>query len=124
MMKLPHWLRDEKQRAIVGFVAAGFAAIVGGLWTAYTYFGKSDVKMEVTYTLCVGPDQKYCPSQSIYLPGYVSMASPANRGRQAEDVVANWVKQECARYGKKSYFWGSGPMAECGCVVVQVKCSA
>jgi hypothetical protein len=60
--KLSDWITRDKKRAILSFVGAGLVALTGGLWAAFQYFDKPDVKMEVSYKLCVGEDVGKCPS--------------------------------------------------------------
>jgi len=123
-MKLPRWIRDDKKRAILAFLGTGAATIIGGMWVLSTYMQTPDVRTEVTYTLCVGPNNKWCPADAIYLKGYVPMALGANATTVTRNTVADWVNRECAQYRRKNTFWGSGGMEECDCAVVQVKCTS
>jgi hypothetical protein len=107
---IPKWLKNEKQRAAVGFVAAGLAAVIVAGWTLFTYFNKSNSKAEVTYEVCVGPEPKWCPPKAPFVQG-------------GQDAIVTWVNQECARYRKRDTVWHQGPAAECNCFMVSVKCS-
>lgn len=107
---IPKWLKNEKQRAAVGFVVAGLAAVVAAGWAVFTYFNKSGAKTEVTYQLCVAPEPTGCPPQTVFVRG----AGP--------DIISTWVNHECAKYKRRDSLWRDGP-TKCNCIVVQVTCS-
>jgi hypothetical protein len=110
--KWSDWITRDKKRAILSFVGAAFVAMVGGLWAAFQYFDKPDVKMEVSYKLCVGEFVEKCP------PGTIRVKSS---GDTKEDI-ANWVKKECSRYSKRQLS-GEALYNQCECGIVEVKCS-
>jgi hypothetical protein len=111
MSKLPKWLRNEKQRKVVGFVFTGIATIVAASWAAYVYFNKPAYGVKATYTVCVGPDdgRKWCPAGSVFL---------VNKGG---NTVSDWAKAECSSYSEK-HAW-SVPAKECNCFVSTIVCS-
>ena len=115
------WITTKNRREILLFVGGGLVVIGGAGWAAFQYFDKPSVKMEVTYRLCVGFEPKYWPPGSILVKGYAPMARPDG---STYSVVAEWVKRECANYSRKDTVVRSGPASECGCAIVEVKCSS
>jgi hypothetical protein len=110
--KWSDWITREKKRTILSFVGAGLVALAGGLWAAFQYFDKPDVKMEVSYKLCVGREASVCPNGTIFV---------AQNG-DAEASIANWVKKECSRYSRRAASQWI-PQPDCGCGFIDVKCS-
>jgi hypothetical protein len=94
--------------------------IVGGItvaalaaWAIITYGNGFEGKPELlTYRLCVGGEQKLCPSDMTFV---------RNAG---EDTVAKWTQKECARYKARRIIISDGPTKECGCYVADVRCSS
>ena len=117
--KLTDWVTQERKRKILSFVGGGLVVVCGAAWALFQYLDKPDVKAEVAYKLCVGREEKWCPAGSIYIPGIVNTRSPSS----AQSIVAKWVNEECAKYSKKNTIFHSGPVAECSCAIVEVKCS-
>jgi hypothetical protein len=90
-----------------GIVVAAVAA-----WVTFTHGNGSEGKPELlTYRLCVGSEQKLCPSGATFV---------RNAG---EDTVTKWAQKECARYKVRRIVASDGPTKECGCYVADVRCS-
>jgi hypothetical protein len=100
-------------------VGGGVAVVIAAGWGVYAYFDKEGTKMEVT--LCVAPDEHWCPKGAVFLTG--SSMGGRSPSHQSLDVVAKWVTQECEKYGTRNAYWREGPVPICNCVLVDVKCS-
>lgn len=111
-MRLPSWLKNKNKREILSFVGGGAATLAGGIFALYAYIQKDAPKFDVTYRLCVSARQgAMCPI------GYLVVE---NTG---EDTVARWVKTECSRYKNVKTQQRQGPVGECACFLVEVKCT-
>lgn len=137
--KWSDWITREKKRAILSFVGGGLVVLVGGAWSAFQYFektnldktevkfektksdksnvkfekansDKSDVKIEASYKLCIGQMREICPAGSVFLEA----------GGDMEDIAANWAKQECSRYARHDI---KVQQLDCACAIVDVKCT-
>jgi hypothetical protein len=106
---LPKWI----------LVGGGIAVVIAAGWGVYAYFDKEVTKMEVT--LCVAPDERWCPKGAVFLTG--SSMGGRSPSHQTQDVVAKWVNQECEKYGNRYAYWREGPVPICNCVLADVKCS-
>ena len=106
------WVAARSRRQIklivVGLVVAAAAA-----WTIFTHGNGSGEKTELLiYRLCVGSEQKLCPSDATFV---------RNAG---EDTAARWAQTQCASYKARRIIISDGPTKECGCYVADVRCSA
>jgi hypothetical protein len=100
--------RREMKLIVGGIVVAAAAA-----WAIFTYGNGSEGKPELlTYRLCVGSEQKLCPSDATFV---------RNTG---EDTVTRWAQRECARYKVRRIVASDGPTKECGCYIADVRCSS
>jgi hypothetical protein len=107
-MWLPRWLKNERQRAIVALLGGGAASIIAAAWAVFLYINRDMGKVEATYHVCVGQKAENCPSGSVFVPCYSS--------------VAEWATKECESYTAKRILSRSGGM--CGYEVVEIKCTA
>lgn len=111
------WVLEEKKRKILSFIGGGFLAVGGAAWGAYQYFSKPDVKIEVSYKLCVAPHQSMCPAGTIFIKGIT------DAGRYGDTAaIYEWVNKECSQYSRKDTRIDLRALA-CRCTLVEVKCS-
>jgi hypothetical protein len=100
--------RRTKFLAVLGVIVLGEV-----LWAAVTYWNSADGKLELlAYQLCVGRDQRLCPSGATYV---------RNEG---EDTIARWAQKECASYKRRRIVVSDGPTKDCDCYVADVRCSS
>jgi hypothetical protein len=100
--------RRTKFLAVLGVIVVGEV-----VWTAVTYWNSADGKPELlAYRLCVGRDQKLCPSDATFV---------RNEG---EETIARWAQKECASYKRRRIVVSDGPTQDCDCYVADVRCSS
>ena len=114
------WITSKSRREVVAFLGGGAVVVIGAARTLFLYLTKPNVKMEVTYNVCFALSKEDCPPDYIWAKGYFPMAQLVGAGTA---VVSDWVKKQCAQYSKSENSMSPGPMAECGCIRVTVKCS-
>jgi hypothetical protein len=106
------WVTARSRRAML-FVGGGIVVVVGAAWAIFTLLNGSEGKSELlAYQLCVGSEQKLCPSNTTFVRN------------QGEDTVATWAQRECASYKTRRIIISDGPTKECGCYVADVRCSS
>jgi hypothetical protein len=105
------WVAAQDRRAILLVVGGGLAAAAA--WAILTFLNGSDGKSELlAYQLCVGLEQKLCPSNATFVRN------------QGEDTVAKWAQKECASYKTRRIIMSDGPTKECDCYLADVRCSS
>ncbi len=102
------WLASR--RAI--FVIVGAAIVVaGGAWAVFVYWPGAGGKSELlTFRLCVGNEQKLCPSDTAFIRN------------QGDDTVTKWAQRQCAGYKARRIIVSDGPK-DCDCSIADVSCS-
>lgn len=122
-MQMRGWITSRSRRDIVSFVGGAVVMVVGAAWTLYTHFEPADPASEVTCNVCFAPSasKRFCSSGTLWVQGY---AQGAKVWDLPPSAISDWVKTECAKYSNHTTFVRDGPMKECNCVVVTVKCSS
>jgi hypothetical protein len=92
-------------------IVGGIVVAAAAAWAIFTYGNGSEPEL-LTYRLCVGSEQKLCPSDATFV---------RNTG---EDTVTRWAQRECARYKVRRIVASDGPTKECGCYFADVRCSS
>ncbi len=107
------WVAARSRQEIRLLVGGGIVVAAVAAWAIFTYGNGSGGKPELlTYRLCVGVEQKLCPSDATFV---------RNAG---EDTVARWAQKECASYKARRIVINDGPTKECDCYVADVRCSS
>jgi hypothetical protein len=107
------WVTAQDRRAILLVVGGGLVVAAGAAWAIFSFLNGAAGKSELlAYQLCVGLEQKLCPSGATFVRN------------QGEDTVAKWVQKECASYKTRRIIIGDGPTKECDCYVADVRCSS
>ena len=107
------WIAAQDRRAIVLLAGGGLVVAAGVAWAVFTFLNGSERKSELlVYKLCVGAEQKPCPSNTTFVRN------------QGEDTVTKWAQRECASYKTRRIIISDGPTKECGCYVADVSCSS
>jgi len=106
------WVAVRSRRDLV-LILVGIVVVAGAAWTILAHRNGTEGRSELlTYRLCVGNDQKLCPSDATFV---------RNAG---EDTVTRWAQRECASYKARRIIISDGPTKECGCFLADVRCSS
>jgi hypothetical protein len=107
------WIANRGGRKIVLVAGGGLVVAAVAAWAIFTFLNGSAGKSELlVYQLCVGLEQKLCPSNTTFVRN------------QGEDTVAKWAQKECAGYRTRRIIMSDGPTKECDCYVADVSCSS
>ena len=105
------WLAARSRRSIVLLVGGALLVIAAAL-AILAYRNGSEKPTLLTYRLCVGLEQKPCPSDATFVQD------------AGEDTVAKWAQKQCAGYKARRIIINDGPTKECDCYLADVRCSS
>jgi hypothetical protein len=107
------WVAARSRRETMLIFVGGIAVVAAAAWAISTHRNGSQGNSELlTYRLCVGNEQKLCPSDATFV---------RNAG---EDTLTRWAQRECAGYKARRIIESDGPTKECGCYLADVRCSS
>ena len=105
------WLASPRRKMIL-LLILGSVVLAEAVWAVVAYWQKAGSKPELlVYHLCVGTDQKLCPSDATFVRN------------QGEDTVARWAQRECAGYKARRIIVNEGPSKDCNCSLADVTCA-
>jgi hypothetical protein len=105
------WVAARSRRAIFLLIGGGLVVIAATAWAILAYRKGSERPVLLTYRLCVGLEQKACPSDAAFVQD------------AGEDTVSKWAQQQCAGYKARRIIINEGPSKECDCYLADVRCS-
>ena len=105
------WLKNKTNREIAAILIPVCIAIVGGAWTAFSFFIKQPkTVLEVTYHVCRAEERRMCSREAaVYLP-----CEPVD--------IPKWANLECTKYSKDELYKGL-PGTKCGVEEAIIKCT-
>jgi hypothetical protein len=95
-----------------GLMVGGLIVAAAAAWAIVAYWNDSQKPTLLTYRLCVGLEQKPCPSDAAFVQDH------------GEDTVAKWAQQQCAGYKARRIIINEGPTKDCDCYLADVRCSS
>ena len=79
-------------------VGGGVAVVIAAGWGVYAYFDKEGTKMEVT--LCVAPDEHWCPKGSVFLTKKRWLNNHLERNKTLSNLLASLA---LLKYSKEAF---------------------
>jgi hypothetical protein len=129
------WLDDKNTREKIGFVAAGFGAVIAAGWAVFTFVVKerpNEVKSPVPQhqvTPVPTPSQSSAPlperviATHLICRGFFETSCPAHDEFVGCDKsLSDWAWQRCGTYTIKTLTRRDGDV--CGYHVAEVSCTA
>jgi hypothetical protein len=99
-------------RPSIALVLAGALFVVAAGWAAFDYWESRQKNSEIlVYHLCVGTEQKLCPSEATFVRN------------QGDDTLTKWAQNQCTGYRARRIIVNEGPK-DCGCSLADITCSS
>jgi hypothetical protein len=99
-------------RPSIALILAGAVFVAAAGWAAFDYWESLQRKSEIlVYHLCVGTNQKLCPSGVTFVRN------------QGEDTLNKWAQNQCTGYRARRIIINDGPK-DCGCSLADLTCSS
>ena len=100
------------RRPSIALILAGALFVAAAGWAAFDYWESLQKKSEIlVYHLCVGTDQKLCPSEATFVRN------------QGDDTLNKWAQNQCTGYRARRIIINDGPK-DCGCSLADLTCSS
>ncbi len=100
------------RRPSIALILAGALFVAAAGWAAFDYWESLQKKSEIlVYHLCVGTDQKLCPSAATFVRN------------QGDDTLNKWAQSQCSGYRARRIIINDGPK-DCGCSLADLTCSS
>ncbi len=101
-----------RRRPSIAVILAGALFVGAAAWAAFDYWQSLQKKSEIlVYHLCVGTNQKLCPSEATFVRN------------QGEDTLTKWAQNQCSGYKARRIIVNDGPK-DCGCSLADLTCSS
>jgi len=101
-----------RRRPAITLAIGGALVVAAAAWAAYDHWESSRKKSEIlVYHLCVGTDQKLCPSEATFVRN------------QGDDTLTKWAQKQCTGYRARRIIVNDGPK-DCGCSLADITCSS